>query len=105
MWKVERTAELALVRFGIHMGYGIGFDEHTSATDTRWSPIKSISIYANSYKEENLITELSPRQRSYGNSLDVVYFHPTEQEVCDSDWFKFNIDLLGMRPNILRSLD
>lgn len=104
MWKAERLADLAQVRFGILMGYGIGTESY-NLPDLHWSPVQSIYLYANSYEPENLIARLLLREPSYGGSHSVVAFLPEGQPVNDSDWGRFNIDLLQMRSHILRSLD
>lgn len=111
-WKTERLADLAQVRFQAQMMYRVEPGEppalgsaYIEPTDLRWSPVNNIRLYANSYRSENLITTLVPRVRSYGDRHNTIYFHPDRQPVNDTDWFAFYVDLLEMRPNILKNLD
>lgn len=110
LWKAERLADLAQVRFGFQLMYGA--DPKIPAMygalrppDLSWNPIESIYIYANSYEVDNLITRLVPMERSYGVGHTVIYFHPEAQQVREPDWFQFYIDLLQMRAHILDYLD
>lgn len=112
LWKAERVADISLVRFEFSLLYGSEFPDpnnlsvyaYAAAPDLSWNPIKYICLYANSCEPENLITRLVPKERSYGKSHDYVYFHPENQTVVDSDWFRFYPDLLPMRGYILEAL-
>ncbi len=103
-WKAERLADLSQVRMGISLSYGEDWRTWHSAPDTSWLPVKSISLFANDYQPENLVAILTPRQRSYAAYHNGVYFHPVWQPVKDTDDFRFNVDLLAMRSEILESL-
>lgn len=113
MWKADRLADLAQVRFGIQMNYSAeSMEQRTSLDymdyeppDLSWSPVQSIYLYANSFEPENLITKLLPQVRSYSDLHNFLFFHPEDQPIQDYDNFTFHIDLLNMRNNILKNLD
>jgi hypothetical protein len=103
-WKAEQLTDISQVRFGLLMMYGVDTETGFPA-DTEWSPVEYISIFANDYDAENLITTLTPRLPSSATDGRVIYFHPENQSVRDQDWFQFNIDLLQMRSNLIHLTD
>ncbi|MFH2037641.1 MAG: hypothetical protein ABIJ45_14670 [Candidatus Zixiibacteriota bacterium] len=103
LWQAERIADISLVRLGIQLSLGTNPLIPQNPTSYNWCPINNIKIYANTYDMENLITILTPHHRSYGDTFDIVYFHPETQKASDTDWFNFYIDLYQMRNNILNS--
>lgn len=104
-WKTERLADLAQVKFSLWLAYNAVPGSYSCPKDTLWSPVRSICLYANTYEPENLIATLVPMLRPHESEYEVIYFHPEGQAVKDSSWFMFNLDLLQMRSNILKSLD
>lgn len=104
-WQAERLADMAQVRMFVQLSYGIDDEIQDDITDTHWSPVRSISVFANDFRPENLITRLTPRRRSATSLHDFLHFHPEGQQVVDSGQFRFNIDLLQMRSNLLQRLE